>query len=115
MVSTKKICYWNQPVLSNEGEFLFKETIGDFLGLKFIPITSQIPNDEQNQAVTVEGFYLLVYSIPSFCLRDNSVHLHDCSPFWVGIFIIFNKENYYVLFLYRRVPSGKALKHFYML
>jgi len=19
----------------------------------------------------------------------NSVHLHDCSPFWVGIFIIF--------------------------
>jgi len=25
--------------------------------------------------------------------RDNSVHLHECSPFWVGIFITFNKEN----------------------
>jgi len=31
---------------------------------------------------------------PSFRLRDISVHLHECSPFWVGIFIIFCKENY---------------------
>ena len=25
-----------------------------------------------------------------------SVHLHEWSPFWVGIFITFNKENYNV-------------------
>ena len=25
--------------------------------------------------------------IPSFRLRDNSVNLHECSPFWVVIFI----------------------------
>jgi len=34
--------------------------------------------------------------IPSFRYMDNSVHLHECSPFWVGIFITFNKENYHV-------------------
>ena len=34
--------------------------------------------------------------IPSFRLRDNSVHLHECSPFWIGIFITFNTENYHV-------------------
>ena len=33
---------------------------------------------------------------PSFHDGDNSVHLHECSPFWVGIFITFNKENYNV-------------------
>ena len=37
-------------------------------------------------------------SIPSFHLRDNFVHFHECSPFWVGIFIIFNNENYHVYF-----------------
>jgi len=35
-------------------------------------------------------------SIPSFRYRDNSVHLHEYSPFWVGIFITLKKENYYV-------------------
>ena len=34
--------------------------------------------------------------LPSFHLGDNYVHLHECSPFWVGIFIIFCKENYFV-------------------
>jgi len=24
---------------------------------------------------------------------DNTVHLHDLSPFWVDIFITVNKEN----------------------
>ena len=37
-----------------------------------------------------------VMTIPSFRNRDNSVHLYECSPFWVGIFITFNKENYHV-------------------
>ena len=36
---------------------------------------------------------------------DNSVHLHDCSPFWVGIFITFNKENFYVTVLCRHAHS----------
>ena len=36
------------------------------------------------------------YIIPSFPYRGNSVHLHECSPFWVGILITFNKENYHV-------------------
>jgi len=44
--------------------------------------------------------YLLgntVIDIPSFRYRDNSVYLHECSPFWYsGIFITFNKENYHV-------------------
>ena len=37
----------------------------------------------------------MIMSIPSFRNRDNSVHLHECSPFWVGIFITFNNENYH--------------------
>jgi len=37
-----------------------------------------------------------VMTVPSFLSRDNSVHLHECSPFWVGIFITFDKENYHV-------------------
>ena len=45
--------------------------------------------------------------IPSFRLNDNSVHFHKCSPFWVGIFITFNKDI--------RILIVKALKHFYML
>ena len=28
--------------------------------------------------------------------NDNSVHLYECSPFWVGILINFNKENFHV-------------------
>jgi len=43
--------------------------------------------------------------IHSFRYRDNYVHLHECSPFWVCIFITFNKENY----------NDKVLRHFYML
>jgi len=46
--------------------------------------------------MNVKVFYLLLYSIPTFRYRDNSVHLHECSPFWVGIFITFSKDNYYV-------------------
>ena len=29
-----------------------------------------------------------LYCIPSFRLRDNSVHVHECAPFWVGIYTI---------------------------
>jgi len=40
---------------------------------------------------------LALYSIiPSFRYMDNSVYLHECSPFWVGIFITFNKEKYHI-------------------
>ena len=31
-----------------------------------------------------------------FRYRDKSVHLHECSPFWVGIFVTFIKETYQV-------------------
>jgi len=30
---------------------------------------------------------------PYLCLRDNPVHLHECCPFRVGIFIIFKKKT----------------------
>jgi len=54
--------------------------------------------------------------IPSFCLRDKSVHLHECSPFWVGIFIIL-KKKFVCLLIYvdKRILIGKLLKHLYML
>ena len=32
----------------------------------------------------------------SFRLRDKFVYLHECSPFWIGIFIASNKENCHV-------------------
>ena len=34
--------------------------------------------------------------IPYFRLRDNSVHLHECSPFWIGILTAFKEENDHV-------------------
>ena len=38
-----------------------------------------------------------VAQFPPFVIdRDNSVYLRECSPFWVGIFITFNKENNHV-------------------
>jgi len=33
-------------------------------------------------------------SVNSLRYRDNSAHAHECSTFWVGIFITFNQENY---------------------
>jgi len=51
--------------------------------------------------------------IPSFCLRDNSVHLQDCSPFWVDIFIINKNTLPYLLFdVDMRILIDKALEHF---
>ena len=40
--------------------------------------------------------YSKEYPIPSFRYIDNSVNVHECSPFWVGIFITFNIENYHI-------------------
>ena len=37
-----------------------------------------------------------IQEIASFRYRDNFVHVHGRSPFWVGIFITLNKENYHV-------------------
>ena len=57
--------------------------------------TFQIYQPEARPTETqVNMFYLM--TIPFFQYRDNSVHLHECSPFWVGIFITDNKENYHV-------------------
>jgi len=33
-----------------------------------------------------------IFIVLSFHLRDNSVHLHECFPFWVGIFIIVKRK-----------------------
>mgnify|MGYP006890330208 FL=1 len=47
-------------------------------------------------------------------MRDNSVHLHECSPFWVGNFIIFKKTT--ILFdVEMHIMIGKALTHLYVL
>ena len=43
--------------------------------------------------------------IPSYCLWDNSVHLHECSPFLVGIFIIFKKKITMFTVWCRHTPS----------
>ena len=43
-----------------------------------------------------------IMCIPSFRLKDNSVHFHECSPFWVGIStmcIIVNAWNCVVFFI----------------
>jgi len=52
-------------------------------------------------------------TILSFCLRDNSVHLHDCSPFLVSIFIINTKKTaMFTVKCSHAILIGKALKHF---
>jgi len=59
------------------------------------------------------------FSIPSFRLMDNSVHLHACSLFCVGIFhsLIFLKSKLRCLLFYvdMLILIGKALMYFYML
>jgi len=58
-------------------------------------------------------FNLLLYAddILSLRLRDNSVHLHECSPFWVSFFIIVLK----MFDVDMRTLINKSLKHVYML
>jgi len=68
-----------------------------------------------SQEVKVK-WYLVLF--PLFCYKDNSVHLYECSPFWVGIFITCNKEDYHVYLLFyvdMHILIDKALKYFYML
>ena len=43
--------------------------------------------------------------IPSFGFKDNSVHLLERSPFWVGIFIILTKKTTMFKVLCRNVHS----------
>ena len=43
--------------------------------------------------------------IRSFLYRDNSVHLHECTLFLVGMFIAFNKETIRFTVLFRDVHS----------
>ena len=47
-------------------------------------------------ALTHMDALLLLCEIHSFRYKDNSVYLHECSPFWVGIFITFKKDNHHV-------------------
>ena len=43
---------------------------------------------QRNKQSTIYKLNSLVNIILSFSLRDNSLHLHECSPFWIGIFVI---------------------------
>ena len=55
-------------------------------------------------------------TIANFRLRDNSVHLHACSPFCLCIFISVKKKPTMLTVCSRGAHSvGNALKHFYML
>jgi len=56
-------------------------------------------------------FYSTIFA---FSLRDKYVHLHECSPFWVGIFIVLKKEKLPCLLFDVDMPIliGKALNHF---
>jgi len=51
-------------------------------------------------------------------LGDNSVHVHDCSPFWAGIFIIFKEKTTMLTvnpYVDMHILTGKTLMHFFML
>jgi len=53
--------------------------------------------------------------MPYFRLRDNSVHLFECSPFSVGIFIILTKTTIILLFHEQmRILIGEVLNQLYM-
>jgi len=49
-------------------------------------------------------------------LRDNSAHLHECSPFWVGIFIIIVLRKLQCLLVDSdmRILIGKVMKKWFM-
>ena len=51
--------------------------------------------------------------IHSFRFRDNSVHVHEYSPFWVGIFIKQMKKKLAGLLFDMNILIEKALKHVY--
>jgi len=58
----------------------------------------QLHPSNQTTALTghiISRSVIYVFNYFLFSLYGH-VHLHECSPFWVGIFITFNKENYHV-------------------
>ena len=46
-----------------------------------------------------------INSIPSFLLRNNSVHLHECYPFWIGILLLLTKKTTMFIVLCRHAHS----------
>ena len=42
-----------------------------------------------NRILNIQNKYTLSNKNPSFRLKDNSVHIHECSLFWVGFSTIF--------------------------
>jgi len=49
----------------------------------------RVTHDEYD--VKVQVYENGIVDIPSFHLRDNYVHVQECSPFSVGIFVMFKK------------------------
>ena len=64
----------------------------DRMSYKF-PGQQQLPYEHTNKLslnmyvlkLSILNRDTVIDTIPSFRLRDNSVHDHECSPFWAGI------------------------------
>ena len=72
-----------------------KNEHGDLLFYKLFYFNKRFPAIYVNK-YNIPGMHHLIKTatlIPSFGLRDNSVHFHEYSPFWVGIFIILKKKT----------------------
>ena len=71
------------------------EYVKEDIYVLFRPVTNDKATiSNATSFIVIQFFTCLIYcAIPSFRYSDNSVHLHECSPCWVGIFITFNKET----------------------
>jgi len=49
--------------------------------------------------------YSMSPTIHSFRYRDNSVHFYECSLFWLGIFITFDKEKSLAVVIGMKTPE----------
>jgi len=61
----------------------------------FIQDLNRTQRDGQS-TFQLQEYVTCKYLFPLFVLETTLYILHECSPFWVAIFIAFNKENYHV-------------------
>jgi len=71
----------NQHIFAGE----FKTVTQRFENIFFTVTVLKIALRKTTLKESTEQCILQVFPLH---LRDNSVHVQDCSPFWVGIFII---------------------------